>query len=171
MSQFYGDIQGHRGEATRGGTKKSGIQGHIRGWNIGARVTCHYNEQTGQDEVTVYKTSGSGGGGHDTIICRFTAAGVDYSDNPDQADQQQPTKTITLAAKGEGRRVEELNQVTIPDLWHIAQDLQNFEPGDMENVDHTSYRRRMQEAGAAILECWHLCHDMKDNLQDPALRS
>ena len=34
MAQFYASIQGNRGEATRMGTKASGIEGHIRGWNI-----------------------------------------------------------------------------------------------------------------------------------------
>ena len=73
MSHFYASIKGGRGESTRGGTKNSGITGHVRGWNVGARVTVTHNEQTGQDEVTVYKTSGSSGSGSDTIIARFTA--------------------------------------------------------------------------------------------------
>ena len=38
MSRFYGSLQGSRGEATRQGTRASGITSHTRGWNIGARV-------------------------------------------------------------------------------------------------------------------------------------
>lgn len=38
MARFYSSIQGNRSEATRMGTPASGISGHIRGWNIGARV-------------------------------------------------------------------------------------------------------------------------------------
>ena len=45
--------------ATRQGTKASGIEGHIRGWQIGARVVCFYDEETGTDTVRVYKTGGS----------------------------------------------------------------------------------------------------------------
>lgn len=59
MAQFYADIQGNRGEATRMGTKSSGISGHIRGWRVGARVVCEYNEQVDRDFVTVFKTGGS----------------------------------------------------------------------------------------------------------------
>lgn len=74
MSQhFYGSIEGGRGTATKGGTKASGISGHIRGWNVGARVYVQHNGETGQDKVTVYATSGSGGGGLDVQIAEFTA--------------------------------------------------------------------------------------------------
>lgn len=62
MAQYYADIQGNRGQATRMGTKNSGLGGHIRGWNIGARVWMGYNEETEQDECTVSITSGSNGG-------------------------------------------------------------------------------------------------------------
>lgn len=44
------------------GTKKSGMDGHIRGWYIGCRVFMRYNEQTEQDECTIELTSGSTGG-------------------------------------------------------------------------------------------------------------
>lgn len=33
MAQFYGTIQGNRGEASRVGSGKSGIHAHIRSWN------------------------------------------------------------------------------------------------------------------------------------------
>ncbi len=58
MSRFYGDLQGNRGEATRGGTKSSGIGGHIRGWRVGARVSIDSNGQD-EDEVRVSVTGGS----------------------------------------------------------------------------------------------------------------
>lgn len=38
MAEFYGSIQGARGQATRCGTKSSGLHGHIRGWETGAGV-------------------------------------------------------------------------------------------------------------------------------------
>lgn len=73
MAQFYASIQGNRGEATRMGTKSSGIEAHIRGWNVGAKVYITHNEETGKDEVTVYQTCGSNGGSHrDAIIAEFT---------------------------------------------------------------------------------------------------
>ena len=72
MSHFYGDIQGNRGASTKGASKASGISGHIRGWNVGARVRVHYDERTGLDTVTVYATSGSSGGGYEVELVRYT---------------------------------------------------------------------------------------------------
>ena len=59
MSQFYGSLLGNRGKATRQGTKASGIEGHIRGWNMGIRVVCFYDKETGKDVVRAYRTGGS----------------------------------------------------------------------------------------------------------------
>ena len=59
MAQFYGSMQGNRGQTTRMGTKSSGFDGHIRGWNIGARVCMRHVD--GKDVCTVYKTGGSNG--------------------------------------------------------------------------------------------------------------
>lgn len=55
MSRFYASIQGSRGEATRQG--HGHIQGHVRGWNLGVRVTGH--DKDGQDAFEVYATGGS----------------------------------------------------------------------------------------------------------------
>lgn len=59
MARFYATIKGNRGEASRMGTKDSGMQGHIRGWNLGARVIMSVDED-GKDICTVTLTSGSG---------------------------------------------------------------------------------------------------------------
>ena len=61
MAQFYADIQGNRGQATRMGTKESGLGGHIRGWHVGCRVYMQFNEETQQDECTIELTGGSSG--------------------------------------------------------------------------------------------------------------
>lgn len=58
MSHFYATIQGSRGEATRTGTKNSGMFAHIRGWNIGVRVELDYDEEEG-DVVKIFLTGGS----------------------------------------------------------------------------------------------------------------
>ena len=72
MSHFYGDLQGNRGMATRQGTRASGIDAHARGWNIGARVICRHDAETGLDVVTVYATSGSNHRQSDRLIAMFT---------------------------------------------------------------------------------------------------
>lgn len=68
MSRFYASIQGTRGEATRQGTPKSGISGHVRGWEVGVEVVGFINTTTGKDMFQVYRTSGSGGAGHNELI-------------------------------------------------------------------------------------------------------
>lgn len=71
MSQFYASIQGSRGEATRQGTKSSGIEGHIRGWHTGAFVVVYYDKETKQDHVRVYKTTGSHNRGAKQLIAEW----------------------------------------------------------------------------------------------------
>lgn len=68
MSQFYAEIQGNRGGASRGGSKNSGIDGHLRGWSNGVRVVGRHNKETGKDEFSVYKTSGSNGSKPEELI-------------------------------------------------------------------------------------------------------
>jgi hypothetical protein len=68
MAHFYGSVKGHRGEASRTGTKKSGISAHIRGRNIGIRVDLRHDEKNGKDFCTIYETGGSAGGSSDTLI-------------------------------------------------------------------------------------------------------
>jgi hypothetical protein len=77
MAHFYGDLQGSRGEATRCGTKASGIDAHIRGWHTGVSVRLAHVD--GVDVVRVYRTSGSSGAGSDTLIAEWRAAeSIDY---------------------------------------------------------------------------------------------
>jgi hypothetical protein len=79
MAHFYANIKGNRGEATRIGTPKSGLSGHIRGWDIGAKVFCRVNSK-GEDEIQVYSTSGSNGGGGDVYVATITKAGVEVAE-------------------------------------------------------------------------------------------
>jgi hypothetical protein len=73
MSRFYATIRGARGEASRTGTRGSGITGHVRGWDVGARVRI-YEGPDGEDVVEVYRTGGSRGAESDRLIARFTEA-------------------------------------------------------------------------------------------------
>lgn len=67
MAHFKADIQGNRGEASRLGSKDSGIYCHIRGWNVGVEVSGYVDDETGKDEFLVTITSGSYGGEKRTI--------------------------------------------------------------------------------------------------------
>lgn len=71
MSRFYASIQGSRGEATRVGTKNSGLSGHIRGWNVGCRVHLSTNDKD-EDVCTVILTGGSNGSKREVQLGTFT---------------------------------------------------------------------------------------------------
>lgn len=70
MAQFYGEIQGNRGEATRMGTKSSGLRGHIRGWEVGVSVECSHED--GKDVIKVWRTSGSNGSQESKLMAILT---------------------------------------------------------------------------------------------------
>lgn len=71
MSHFYAEIKGCRGEASRCGSKASGMWGHIRGWHVGAKVECFHDDKSGKDIVRVHKTTGSNGYGSGELIAEF----------------------------------------------------------------------------------------------------
>jgi len=71
MAQFYAEIQGNRGAASRMGGKGSGTQSHTRGWHVGCKVVCSYDEKSDSDIVQVYRTSGSGGHERDVLVATF----------------------------------------------------------------------------------------------------
>ena len=57
MSHFYGSMKGNRSEKTSCGGKDAGIIAHLRGWNIGGKVSCRHVE--GMDIVSIDCTGGS----------------------------------------------------------------------------------------------------------------
>lgn len=58
MARFRATIKGSRGTASRLGTKKSGLEASINGWNIGVDVSLWVDAQ-GHDRITVIRTGGS----------------------------------------------------------------------------------------------------------------
>ena len=69
MAQFLASIQGSRGEATRLGSKESGMVARVNGWNVGARVELYHED--GRDVVRVYRTSGSNNHRSAELIAEF----------------------------------------------------------------------------------------------------
>ena len=69
MSQFYAEIQGNRGPASRGGSKASGISAHVRGWEVGVRVQVDH--VGGADVVRVYRTGGSNDPDNQGLLAEF----------------------------------------------------------------------------------------------------
>lgn len=61
MAQFRGTLEGNRGQASRLGTKKSGISASADGWSIGFNIAANYDTTKEQDYVSAELTGGSGG--------------------------------------------------------------------------------------------------------------
>ena len=59
MAQFRASISGQRGEASKLGSKKSGIVASIDGWNVGVKVSGYFDEEKQKDVFYIYKSSGS----------------------------------------------------------------------------------------------------------------
>lgn len=71
MAQFYGSIQGNRGEATRLGSRSSGMVATVNGWDVGARVVIRHID--GEDVIYVYRTGGSNNAVAHEMIAEFSA--------------------------------------------------------------------------------------------------
>ena len=59
MAHFRGSVQGTRGEASRLGSKISGLTARANGWNSGVTVVAHRDETRNTDVFEVYATGGS----------------------------------------------------------------------------------------------------------------
>lgn len=59
MAQFRGTVKGGRTEASRLGTKSTGMVTTCNGWRVGVTCTIEHNTETDEDEVRAYVTSGS----------------------------------------------------------------------------------------------------------------
>jgi len=57
MAQFRATIKGQRGEVSRLGSKASGIQARVNGWDVGILVNANHID--GQDTMELYSTGGS----------------------------------------------------------------------------------------------------------------
>lgn len=68
MSHFYGVLEGSRGQATRCGTKSSGVNVTAAGWRGAVGVRVWYNADKDRDEYRVYLEPWQGSGGHSRLL-------------------------------------------------------------------------------------------------------
>lgn len=61
MAHFRASLQGQRGTTSRLGSKASGLDVRVNGWNRGIRVTARYDATAGEDVFEVLSTGGSNG--------------------------------------------------------------------------------------------------------------
>lgn len=75
MAQFLGSVQGQRGEATRLGSKNSGLVVRANGWQSGVKVVAGTNSD-GVDVFDIYATGGSGYGTGQGLIATVSSEGI-----------------------------------------------------------------------------------------------
>lgn len=68
MAHFYGTLQGARGEATRLGTKNSGIHTTTCSYQGKVRVVLDFDEKTGKDIATISLAKHMGSGVEYTLF-------------------------------------------------------------------------------------------------------
>lgn len=69
MAHLYGAMKGSRGEATRCGTKSSGIRAHVRGWDVGIRSQVHHDLDHDQALAEVTRGSNNASTTGDWMLC------------------------------------------------------------------------------------------------------
>jgi hypothetical protein len=62
MAHFYGSIKGGRGQATRLGTKNSGMTAVVASWEGAVVIDAYHDPKTGKDMVSIAKTPWQGAG-------------------------------------------------------------------------------------------------------------
>ena len=67
MARFIGTLKGNRGEASRLGSKKSGIKATVNGWHMGAYIVAYVNDDD-KDCMDIYETTGSGGNFSEKLV-------------------------------------------------------------------------------------------------------
>jgi hypothetical protein len=76
VAHFMGTVRGTRGEASRLGSPKSGLQVKANGWRSGVRVRA-FVDADGRDCFQVHVTGGSGYGPGERLIATVHAGIVD----------------------------------------------------------------------------------------------
>jgi hypothetical protein len=69
MAQFRATISGQRGGASRLGSKASGIEANVDGWDAGVRVIARHVD--GKDVFDVFRTGGSNGATRTEFLASF----------------------------------------------------------------------------------------------------
>ena len=62
MSHFYGTVNGQAGEATRRGSKLSGLTTYAASWRGAISVSLHHDDASGEDRFSVHQTPWKGSG-------------------------------------------------------------------------------------------------------------
>lgn len=83
MSHFYGTLQGHRGKATRCGSKASGIETVAASWDGAIEVHVWHDKETGKDCFTILQRPWHGRGINQDIAHGYLGEPIDKPAYPE----------------------------------------------------------------------------------------
>jgi len=108
--------------------------------------------QCGRPKTATQGTTHNGWCGY-CVNNRMQGRGYDSYGRPFTAPVE---PTFTRSKGGTAEREEIISQIQVPDLWHMISHIRD----GVTLVP--AYRTQIADA---MLECWHLAHDMKRHLQ------
>ena len=76
MSHYYGTLQGSRGQATRCGTKYSGMETVAASWDGAIRVILQHDPRTGENLFKVEQVRWNGSGVNEIIATGVIGKGT-----------------------------------------------------------------------------------------------
>lgn len=72
MAHFRATVKGHRSEASRLGTKNSGMNVSLHGWNVGLQADIIHDGNGKEDIIEVYLNAGSNAPSNRIFLGRYT---------------------------------------------------------------------------------------------------
>jgi len=78
MAHFRGTVEGNRGEASRLGSRDSGLLVIGNGWEIGVHCYCHYSEERQADVISIRLTRGSNSRGPGKCLGSWVLTGDNF---------------------------------------------------------------------------------------------
>lgn len=120
MAHFIGFVQGNRGEASRIGSRASGMNTTARGWRIGGRVILRYNKETDKDEIRFILDGGSNSQFGSITIADFEEDNDGYFNEVYIKPSEKLQKALTDATQKYGDYTEARKVISM-----IEQALQN----------------------------------------------
>ncbi len=123
MSHFYGTLQGNRGEATRCGSKASGVTTYAAGWGGAVRVTVY--EQDGEDRYSVSLTPWQSSGGQSRLLAEGKLDATE--------EVTPPTEDIWKQIREFSDECEARQGTDIGEVWNLLDRIYNLAGGPVVN--------------------------------------
>lgn len=100
MADFYGILEGNRGQVTRCGTSGSGVHATLASWDGALSVTL-YKDENGRARFKMWQSRWEGAG-VDEEICGGVVGEKFHLDPPELSSEEKAMVAMMRAGKGRG---------------------------------------------------------------------